>query len=121
MKGSIMNNRSVEKNIDITTAANEIITYYKKEKKYEKYHSELEYLTIINVYLLASVRVIRGNRKSELLKGLKAYMKDNFPNYKSNVYYPLVPEKYKLLLRLLDKEQYWLIKMLFLIKSHLRK
>lgn len=119
--GSIMNNRSVEKNIDITTAANEIITYYKKEKKYEQYHSELEYLTIINVYLLASVRVIRGNRKSELLKGLKAYMKDNFPNYKSNVYYPLVPEKYKLLLRLLDKEQYWLIKMLFLIKSHLRK
>lgn len=65
--------------------------------------------------------MIRGNRKSELLKGLKAYMKDNFPNYKSNIYYPLVPEKYKLLLRLLDKEQYWLIKMLFLIKSLLRK
>lgn len=119
--GSIMNNRNVEKNIDITTAVNEIITYYKKEKKYEQYHSELEYLAIINVYLLASVRVIRGNRKSELLKGLKAYMKDNFPNYKSNIYYSLIPEKYKLLLRLLDKEQYWLIKMLFLIKSFLRK
>ena len=50
--GSIMNNRSVEKNIDITTAANEIITYYKKEKKLREV-ALLDFQTpVINSYII---------------------------------------------------------------------
>ena len=119
--GSIMRNTNVEKNNDIIGALDEVIEYYKKEKKYTEYFAEIEYLAIINVYLLTSIRVIKGDKKSKLLKKIKNYMKINFYNYDKNKYYCLIPPKYKLVLKLLDKEQYWLVDWLFRIKEKLKK
>lgn len=119
-KGSIMKNTNVEKNSDIISALDEIISYYKARNKYEEYKMEIAYLAIINVYLLASVRVIMGNRKSGLLKKIKIYMKEEFGDYRKNEYYFLLPRKYKLTLHLLDNELYGLVEMLFWIKGRFK-
>ena len=112
-QGSIMKNSNIEKNKDIMGALEEIVLYYKKNDVYERFKEEMEYLAIVNVYLLASVRVLKGNRKSYLLSELKGYMEKNFPEYKKNKYYPLLPKKHKIVIQLLDKKHYWLLEKMF--------
>lgn len=119
--GSIMKNSNIEKNSDIIDAIEDVISYYKMQNEYEKYRTEIEYMAIINVYLLASIRVIRGNPHSDLLKRIKKYMEKEFGEYRKNEYYFMIPRKYKLILYLLDRELYGWVKMLFHVKEQFNK
>lgn len=114
-KGSIMKNSNIEKNKDIMRALDEISSYYQHDNVYNCFKEEIEYLAIVNVYLLASVRVLKGDKKSCLISELKKYMENKFPKYKENKYYSLLPRKHKIVIQLLNKKYYWLLKKMFQI------
>lgn len=114
-QGSIMKNPNVEKNKEIIEIFDSIISYYKNSRLYNTYKAEIEFLAILHVYLLASVRVVKIDYRNSLLKKFKQYILDKFPDYKNNKYNYLLCKKYKLILFLLDKERYFELRILFSI------
>ena len=66
-----------------------VIDFYKKEKKYDEYYEELEYSYVR--YLLATFvkRLAKTKNKEEFKKGVKfvqVKVQEKFPNYKNNKY-----------------------------------
>lgn len=118
--GSIMKNKNIERNYEIIDVFTSLISYFEKINLYSKYYNEIEYLAIIHVYLLASVRVLKVDSNNRLLKEFKNYLEEKFPEYKNNQYYNSMSKKNKLILALLDKEKYFLLKVLFKINSKLK-
>ena len=70
-------------------------------------------LAIDHIRLAATVRVIRQDVHSPLIKEFNHYMYTKFPRWKENLYIAQLPAKHKLVLWLLDKKQYLAIKLLF--------
>lgn len=117
-KGSIMNSAKCKKNIDIVTAVESITSFYKDKNLFEKYYSEFEYMAALNIYYLASIRVMNIDPKSELLDEFREYMQNNFSDYKSNKY---LSKKELTVIKLLDKKMYSAVKMVFKIKGIVNK
>lgn len=120
-EGSITNNKSCERNIEIIYALEDILDYFKKNNMYDTYKEELEFLTILHVYLTASVRVLTIDDKNPLLNKFDSFLKVNFPNWKENKYINDLDKNKKLILKLLDKKQYFIIKSIFFVKNKLKK
>lgn len=57
--GSIMNNKNVTRNIEITDAVKAVSSYYEDMGLYGEYRDSLEFLSMNNTYM-AAVRVVRG-------------------------------------------------------------
>lgn len=115
--GSIMNNLNLQRNVEIIEAFEDLLGWYKEQGLFERYRPELEYLTLFHVYLTASVRVLRADKKSPLLERFACYLRENFPDYKKNKYLPMLGKKRALLVRLLEAKQYWAIDLLFRLKG----
>lgn len=120
-EGSITNNKSCERNVEIIEAFEDIINYFKSKNEFEKYKSELEYLTVFHVYLTASVRVLIIDKKNPLINSFKMFLNENFPKWQTNEYLNRLDKNKKLVLWLLKKKQYSLIKLMFIIKNQLKK
>lgn len=119
-EGSITNNKNCERNAEIIDAMNDIFSYFKSNDIYEEYKDELEYLTIFHVYLTASVRVLMIDTKHHLLDDFRGFLYENIPNWKKNKYLNELDSNKKLVLRLLNKKQYFLIKLIFTVKNQLK-
>lgn len=117
--GSIMNSAAVDRNSEILDAMKDLVSYFKEEGKYEDFKAELEYLAILHVYITASVRVLNADPKHRLLQELSEFMKEYFPNYKSNKYIPRLGRNKRLIMSLLDRKMYGMIRQLFKLKSAL--
>ena len=83
----------------------------------EGLRNELERLAVDHVLLAATVRVARLDPKHPLNAQFYAYMKQHFPNWQRNPYLDRLPALHKLLLKLIGKKQYGLIRLLFQIKD----
>lgn len=116
-EGSITNNKNCDKNSEIIDAMKDILSYFKNDNIYEKYKDELEYMTIFHVYIATSVRVLMVDRKHPLLETFRSFSYENFPQWKSNKYLNQLDSNKKLVLKLLNMKQYWLIKVLFTMKN----
>lgn len=99
---STMRNTNVERNREIFTAMDDIFNYFKNLNCFEKYKNELCYLTIDNVYITSSLRLLRMHSKSKLLGEFKDYLKTNFPDYKNNPYIIQMSKQYRLTFWLLE-------------------
>ncbi len=116
-EGSIMRSSNLERNREIIEAFEDILSWYKSEGLYDEYKDILCRLAIDNVYIPASVRVLREDVKHPLLKEFSDYMDANFPSYENNQYLSRLP-KFKLLaFRLLRGRHYRLLRLLFRIKG----
>lgn len=115
--GSTMFNGNIERNAEILPAMDDILGYFREQGLFDTYKDELCYLTLYHAYLAASVRVIRIDKKSALLKRFRQYMQDAFPDYKRNRYLSRLSRSQRMLLSLLDKKQYGLIALLFKVKG----
>ena len=117
---SIMNSQKANRNLEILQALNEIIKYSKSNKIYKKNYSIMEYLCIFHVYISAITRVINMNvdkkLKLDLINKFIKYTKSNFPNYKKNKYIKKMSINKKIIFRLINLKQYWIIKIIFKIK-----
>lgn len=115
--GSTMFNDNLERNGEILPAMDDILSHFRERGIFEQYRDELCYLTLYHVYLTASVRVIRIDKKSPLLGRFRQYVRDAFPDCRNSGYLSRLSRGQRLLLSLLEKKQYWLIAMLFKAKG----
>jgi len=116
-EGSITKNINADRNAEIIDAFEDILSYFRGNGRFEEYRDELCYLTVFHVYLTASVRVLRIDRKHPLLPQFREYTAREFPRWKENKYLARLGKKREFLLFLLEKKQYWLIDLLFRIKG----
>lgn len=120
--GSIMNNAKLERNIEIIDAMDDVFTYYKEKNAYETYRNELDFLVILNVFVLASFRVLKYDSKHRLLSDFYDYLNKNVPNYGQNPYLQThLGKKNYVIYTMLCKKQYKLLQNMTKVQTWLRK
>jgi glycosyltransferase involved in cell wall biosynthesis len=112
---SVMHSAQTAKNLEILKAVDMIIDYYRSEKIYSKYEKELEYLAIYHILVATAGRTVRADSKSPYPQKLVAYMNDKFPNWKNNKYLSELSKANRLKLKLLDRQWYKLLHLLYKI------
>lgn len=120
-EGSQTNNKNCNRNVEIIAAFEDIISYYKEKDIFNEYKEELEFLTILHVYITASVRVLMIDTKHNLLNEFREYLYNDFSEWEKNKYINELDKNKKLILKLLNKKQYFLIKAIFTVKNKLKK
>ncbi len=116
-QGSIMRSSNLERNREIIDAFEDIISWFKKEGLFEQFKDVLCQLAIDNVYVAASVRVLREDTKHPLLSEFRKYMETEFPEYRNSSYISKLPRLKRLAYKLLEGKHYKLLKLLFKIKG----
>lgn len=116
-QGSIMNNRNLERNREILAAFDDILQWYRDQGLAGEYEQELCALTVQHVLLAASVRIVRVDRKCELLKTLRDYTDRAFPNWKDNPYLKKLPKSKAVALWLIRNRKFGLLSMLLKLKG----
>lgn len=74
--GSTMNNANAKRNLEIISAFEDLISYFKKAELYTRFQEELEYLVIEHLAVAAVTRVVlsRAPERKEVLKALRQYL-----------------------------------------------
>lgn len=124
--GSTMNNSNIERNLEILTAFDEIIKFFKDKDMYDKYYDNLEFLAVYNIYIATTVRVINANvshrEKKRIINVIKDYMKKYFPNFNENIYITnYLNKNRRLILKLINIEMYSCIELIFKVKNIFRR
>lgn len=120
-EGSAMNNKNVERNVEIIYAFDDLCQWFDGHKDCADYRKELEFLAIQHLLIAASVRVAQIDRKHHLLADFQKYMQQHFPDFRNNPYLPTLDSNKSLIYRLLLKKRYKTVRMIFKIKSLLGK
>ena len=115
--GSIMRSTNLERNREIIDAFEDVVGWYKQKGLFEKYKDVLCQLAIDNVYIAASVRVLRCDTKHPLLKEFAEYMDREFPGYENSGFIAELPKMRKLAFKLLRGKHYKMLALLFKIKG----
>jgi len=119
-ENSIMNSSKLLKNLDIILAFDDVISFMKKQNKYDEFYEEIEYLAVDNILISGITRIVRINNdkktKKEVINKFIDYIKEKFPNYKKNKYLSRLSLNRKIIYRLVLLKQYWLIRLMFKIK-----
>lgn len=118
-QNSITRNPNVDRNAEILEAFDDLLDWYRQQGLFETYYNELSRLTVDHVLIAASVRVLRIDKTHPLLARFQAYITENFPDFLENPYLQQLPRKHKLIITLLRKKQYGVIKAMFDAKDKL--
>ena len=116
-QNSAMRNSDIERNKEIFFVMDTIFNYFKENEAFDTVRNELCYLTVDNVYIATSLRLIRMRAKYKHLKQYRSYLKQTFPDYAKNKYLKKMSKQYKLTFKLLQFRLYFVIKLLTLIKD----
>lgn len=119
-EGSVMTSSNIVKNLDIISGFEDLIGYYKKEKKYSLFKDELEYLVVDHLYIAAQVRVIKMSKAKDIRKNIKPfleYIENNNIDTKNNKYLTNLSKGKKLVLKLLNLHCYRLLKIILKLKK----
>lgn len=117
---SIMHSNNLNRNCEIMDAMDDILSWYREQGLYGKYESALCALVIENVYLYATIRVLKYDVSSPLLEQFHAYTEKVFPNYRNNPHLDRLSPPRKLAYYLLEKKMFRLLRLLFDIKDKVR-
>ena len=112
---------TVEVNGEIITAFDDILTFYKQHGLFDRYRSELEYLAVSNLFIAASVRVLRMDVRHPLLTAFHEYMHAHFPACRENTYLRRAGRKTRLIFSLLEKKRYKTLALLFRLNDLRRR
>lgn len=116
-QGSTMNNKNVERNIEIIYAFDEIIKYFENKKIYNKYKEEIEFLCIYHVYICGITRVLRikadHKTKKIIINKFINYINNNFKDYKKNKYIKYLERNKKIIYHLINCRLFKMIELLF--------
>lgn len=116
-QGSIMRSSNIGRNREIIEAFDDISDWFLKNGLYEKYRRELCTLACEHMYIAASVRVLRADRSSPLLKELKERFESEFPDHPVSIDKGHFSKTQMLCYRLLNARAYRTLALLFKIKS----
>jgi len=78
----------------------------------KEYPEEIEYMYITHLLRTASLRFLDCNDSSDYLEKINKIIKDNFPNWKNNIYYKKSSWKLRMICRLAYNRQYYLLKLI---------
>ena len=115
--GSIMNNTQLPRNYEIMPAFTDILDWYRERGLFARYENELCALTVQHVLLAASVRVARIDPKAGLLRELREYTEQRFPDWRKNPYLKVMPLGKRLALTLVRLRRFRLLRLLFRLKG----
>lgn len=115
--GTITKNSNAERNREILEAFADLLAWFRAENYFAAYETELAYLTVFHLYLTASVRVLRIDRKHPLIQEFAVYTKTRFPHYRDNPYLGKLDRNKRLVLSLLEKRMYRSILFIFKLKG----
>ena len=123
--GSTMNNSNINRNLELIQAFDEVLTYAKKNKKYNKKKDEIEFLCVDHMYISAIVRIILADadkkNKKVVIKKFKDYLNENFKKFKKNKYLKSLKGNRKIIYNLIKNNLYGFVKMIFKIKQGVGK
>lgn len=100
--GSTMRNQNIDRNREILAAMDDILAFFDERGLTAEFAHELCCLAIDNVYITTSLRLIRIDPGSPLIRDLRAYMQRRFPRYRRNPYLRRLSAQYRLTFRLLE-------------------
>lgn len=119
--GSTMNNINLNKNLELLTAFDEMISYLKKNDMYTKYYEKLELLAIYHIYISGITRLIKTKTsmrdKKIIINKYIDYMNTNFKGFNSNRYINKMEKNKKIVYKLISLKQYHLLSLLFKVKE----
>lgn len=118
-ENSITHNKNVDRNREIIEAFDDLISWFQNNNYYSHYYDELCRLAVEHILIVGSVRVIRIDEKNQLLNEFDQYMNDHFKNYKSNPRLSSLTRNQKIVLYLLGRKKYHVIRKLFEIKDRI--
>ncbi len=78
----------------------------------KEYHEELEYMYIQHMLHAASLRFLRYKGQTHHLQAIREIMKQQYPNWKDNMYFGERETKYKIMCSLLYHRLYCIIRLL---------
>ncbi len=120
--GSITHNRNMTRNLEIIPAVKEIMDWYRAEGLYAFYRKEFEALTVSNVLLDASVRVLKMDgpfdsaeraQQVQILDTLRDFTFREFPDWPQSPYLKRLSRRHRVILRLLRYRRYRTIRRIF--------
>lgn len=115
--GSIMRSGNIERNREIVEAFDDISDWFLENELYDTYRRELCTLACEHMYIAASVRVLRADRRSKLLKELRDRFESEYPDHKVSLDKEHFSKTQLLCYRLLNARAYRTLALLFKIKD----
>lgn len=107
--GSITNSKNEKRNLEIISAVDTLIDFYKEHGKFEQYKTQLVYLSYYNQFLTACTRVAQLNPHSPVIDELRNDFLAKYPDFEKNELVRAMPFKWKLLSKLICLRQYGLV------------
>ncbi len=83
---STMHTSDTERMLEICTAVEKILDYFKKQNKFQDFYYELECLTVGNVLCSGIRRILNVKFEYSKVQKLEHFTRQNFPDYKQNPY-----------------------------------
>lgn len=114
--GSIMNTDKADRISEIIDAVEDVFSYYKKKNLFDTYKEEMEFIALNHMYYLGSLHVLAVERKNPLLHTFYTYMKEHFPNYMQNKYLSKLGPKGIVILKMLNRNYYFVLRSLLKFK-----
>ncbi len=118
--GSIMNSANAHRNLEIVTAFDDLISYFKKNNAYEEFKEELLFLMLDHIAVAGITRVIlsKAKEKKQVIYKLQNYI-SQFEGLYNNKYIPLLSSNKRLIMQLNKNRLYFLTALCMKIKSKL--
>lgn len=85
-ENSIIGAPRLERVFEILDGFDRVLTYFKKNGKYNYYYTELEFLCILHILYFTDLRIVFSNGKKRDFLIIESYLNENFPHYKNNKY-----------------------------------
>ena len=112
--GSIMNNKKIERNMEIITAFESTVNYMQLNNLYEQALDEIEFLAIYHILYTAVMRINEVDCSNKMQGYLVDYVRERYPQYKSNKYLQkLMTKKEKIVIRLIGAKQFRFLSLMF--------
>lgn len=120
-EGSAMNNKNVERNVEILYAFDDLRQWFDERGCHAQFKDELTFLAIEHLLIAATVRVLQIDPKHHLIEDFRTYMETNFPDFRENPHLPSLDRNKQLIYRLLLKKRYRTVRLIFKAKALLEK
>ncbi len=118
-QGSIMQNASVQRNLEIIDAFEDLLGWYRQQGLFDRFQQQLCALTVRHVLIFACVRVCRVDPKSPVLQRVHQYALSQFPRWRDTPQLKALPPLHRLALSLSAGKHYRLLRALFALKDRL--
>lgn len=119
-EGSIMHNPNLRRNLEIIEAMEDLRQYYERQGLMEPYGQWLSVLAVENM-ILASQRVLMSDTNASFLPDFITYLEQRFPGYDKNPLLDRLGSRKKMVLSLLQKRRYGLLRSIFRFRQWMRR